>query len=176
MDLSGMWGPQLQTSSPGISLHRRAWLPCRVPVTLLLPSSTQLAGAFPRLLWEVPSKMQRHVCQSMPPVWVSSCQPDVRGQYWINSWCRYMHHNTKMSPTGMSVLSHYVSPGCKSTKIITVSQHRPMRVLAAAERPVCSAQPPNDFSKELAPMQGTSRSVFPSPSLSAYHGMAVKKK
>lgn len=84
-----------------------------------------------------------------------------------------------MSPTGMSVLSHYNSPGCKSTRIITISQHRPMKVLAPAGRPVCSAQPPNGFSEELVPMQGASGSAFPSHSLSAYHGMdgmAVKRK
>lgn len=176
MDPSGMRDPQLWRSSPGISLRRRAQLPCPVPITLLLPSSTQLAGVFPRQFREVPSKTRRHVCWSMPPVWVSSYQPDIWGEYWINSWCRYLHHNTKTSPTGMSMLTHYISTGCKSTRIITISHHRSMRVLAPAERPMCSAQPPNDFSKELAPMQGTSRTAFPCPSLSAYHGMAVKRK
>lgn len=93
MNSSGMWDPQLWRSSPGISLCRRAQFPCPVPITLLLPSSTQLAGVFPRPWQEASSKTRRHVCWSMPLVWASSCQPNVWGECWIDSWCCYMHRH-----------------------------------------------------------------------------------
>lgn len=63
----------------------------------------------------------------------------------------------------MSVLSHCISPGCRSAGIIIISQQKPIRVLAPAF--ARSTHPPDGFSKQSASTQGTGMPAFPSVSL-----------